>query len=110
MLSKYVWLLLHNVHGLIAEWWFLQEVNSVYRILSAILNTGNIEFAAITSQHQMEKSEVPNFKALENGMSTFHCRIWLKLTVVQIQPLLFVFLNVGHSADCIKSEWDSISW
>ncbi|XP_048868016.1 myosin-IIIb [Brienomyrus brachyistius] len=44
-----------------------EEVNSVYRILSAILNTGNIEFAAITSQHQTEKSEVPNFKALENA-------------------------------------------
>lgn len=45
----------------------LQEVNSVYRILSAILNTGNIEFASITSQHQTDKSEVPNAEALENG-------------------------------------------
>lgn len=45
----------------------LQEVNSVYRILSAILNTGNIEFASITSQHQTDKSEVPNSEALENG-------------------------------------------
>lgn len=44
-----------------------QEVNSVYNILSAILNTGNIEFAAITSQHQTDKSEVPNSEALENG-------------------------------------------
>ena len=44
-----------------------QEVNSVYRILSAILNTGNIEFTAITSQHQTDKSEVPNSEALENG-------------------------------------------
>lgn len=40
---------------------------SVYRILSAILNMGNIEFAAITSQHQTDKSEVPNSEALENG-------------------------------------------
>ncbi|XP_041116372.1 myosin-IIIb-like [Polyodon spathula] len=46
-----------------------QEVNSVYRILSAILNTGNIEFAAITSQHQTDKSEVPNAEALENAAS-----------------------------------------
>lgn len=45
----------------------LQEVTSVYRILSAILNTGNIEFAAITSQHQTDKSEVPNSESLENG-------------------------------------------
>ncbi|KAL4636181.1 myosin-IIIb isoform X1, partial [Arapaima gigas] len=44
-----------------------EEVNSVYKILSAILNTGNIEFAAITSQHQTDKSEVPNFEALENA-------------------------------------------
>uniref|UniRef100_A0A8C7MAD4 Myosin IIIB n=1 Tax=Oncorhynchus kisutch TaxID=8019 RepID=A0A8C7MAD4_ONCKI len=35
-----------------------EEVNSVYRILCAILNTGNIEFTAITSQHQTDKSEV----------------------------------------------------
>uniref|UniRef100_A0A3B3D1F7 non-specific serine/threonine protein kinase n=1 Tax=Oryzias melastigma TaxID=30732 RepID=A0A3B3D1F7_ORYME len=46
-----------------------EEVISVYRILSAILNTGNIEFAAITSQHQTDKSEVPNSEALENAAS-----------------------------------------
>uniref|UniRef100_A0A674BBG4 Myosin IIIB n=1 Tax=Salmo trutta TaxID=8032 RepID=A0A674BBG4_SALTR len=46
---------------------FTDEVNSVYRILCAILNTGNIEFTAITSQHQTDKSEVPNVEALENA-------------------------------------------
>ncbi|KAM8855050.1 LOW QUALITY PROTEIN: myosin-IIIb [Spinachia spinachia] len=46
-----------------------EEVNSVYRILSAILNTGNIEFASITSQHQTDKSEVPNSESLENAAS-----------------------------------------
>ncbi|XP_034740905.1 myosin-IIIb isoform X5 [Etheostoma cragini] len=46
-----------------------EEVNSVYQILSAILNTGNIEFASITSQHQTDKSEVPNSAALENAAS-----------------------------------------
>ncbi|XP_065818528.1 myosin-IIIb isoform X8 [Labrus bergylta] len=46
-----------------------EEVISVYRILSAILNTGNIEFASITSQHQTDKSEVPNPEALENAAS-----------------------------------------
>uniref|UniRef100_A0A3B4ABK4 non-specific serine/threonine protein kinase n=1 Tax=Periophthalmus magnuspinnatus TaxID=409849 RepID=A0A3B4ABK4_9GOBI len=46
-----------------------EEVNSVYKILSAILNTGNIEFASITSQHQTDKSEVPNSEALENAAS-----------------------------------------
>ncbi|XP_031437955.2 myosin-IIIb [Clupea harengus] len=44
-----------------------EEVNSVYRILSAILNTGNIEFTSITSQHQTDKSEVPNTQALDNS-------------------------------------------
>lgn len=46
---------------------FAQEVNSVYRILAAILNTGNIEFTSTTSQHQTDKSEVPNSESLENG-------------------------------------------
>ncbi|EHB10278.1 Myosin-IIIB, partial [Heterocephalus glaber] len=44
-----------------------KEVHSVYRILAGILNIGNIEFAAISSQHQTDKSEVPNSEALENA-------------------------------------------
>ncbi|XP_044525738.1 myosin-IIIb-like [Gracilinanus agilis] len=44
-----------------------EEVQSVYRILAAILNTGNIEFASISSEHQTDKSEVPNSEALENA-------------------------------------------
>uniref|UniRef100_A0A4W2D8X1 non-specific serine/threonine protein kinase n=1 Tax=Bos indicus x Bos taurus TaxID=30522 RepID=A0A4W2D8X1_BOBOX len=46
-----------------------KEVHSVYSILSGILNIGNIEFAAISSQHQTDKSEVPNAEALENAAS-----------------------------------------
>ncbi|XP_075861509.1 myosin-IIIb [Microcebus murinus] len=46
-----------------------KEVYSVYRILAGILNIGNIEFAAISSQHQTDKSEVPNAEALENAAS-----------------------------------------
>ncbi|XP_036109240.1 myosin-IIIb [Molossus molossus] len=46
-----------------------KEVHSVYRILAGILNIGNIEFAAISSQHQTDKSEVPNVEALENAAS-----------------------------------------
>uniref|UniRef100_A0A670HTF7 Myosin IIIB n=1 Tax=Podarcis muralis TaxID=64176 RepID=A0A670HTF7_PODMU len=47
---------------------FTDEVmHSVYRILAGILNTGNIEFAAISSQHQTDKSEVPNAEALDNA-------------------------------------------
>ncbi|XP_068936294.1 myosin-IIIb-like [Petaurus breviceps papuanus] len=45
----------------------MEEVHSVYRILAAILNTGNIEFASISSEHQTDKSEVPNSVALENA-------------------------------------------
>uniref|UniRef100_A0A8C5P367 non-specific serine/threonine protein kinase n=1 Tax=Jaculus jaculus TaxID=51337 RepID=A0A8C5P367_JACJA len=44
-----------------------REVHSVYKILAGILNIGNIEFAAISSQHQTDKSEVPNAEALENA-------------------------------------------
>ncbi|XP_051022389.1 myosin-IIIb [Acomys russatus] len=44
-----------------------KEVHSVYRILAGILNIGNIEFAAICSQHQTDKSEVPNVEALKNA-------------------------------------------
>uniref|UniRef100_A0A3Q4HGT9 non-specific serine/threonine protein kinase n=1 Tax=Neolamprologus brichardi TaxID=32507 RepID=A0A3Q4HGT9_NEOBR len=46
-----------------------EEVDSAYKILSAILNTGNIEFASITSQHQTDVSEVPNSEALKNAAS-----------------------------------------
>uniref|UniRef100_A0A673U853 non-specific serine/threonine protein kinase n=1 Tax=Suricata suricatta TaxID=37032 RepID=A0A673U853_SURSU len=46
-----------------------KEVHSVYRILAGILNIGNIEFAAISSQHQTDKSEVPDTEALENAAS-----------------------------------------
>ncbi|XP_074857658.1 myosin-IIIb [Carettochelys insculpta] len=44
-----------------------EEVHSVYKILAGILNIGNIEFAAISSQHQTDKSEVPNAEALDNA-------------------------------------------
>ncbi|NXX88249.1 MYO3B protein, partial [Centropus bengalensis] len=44
-----------------------EEVYSVYRILTGILNTGNIEFAAISSRHQTDKSEIPNPEALDNA-------------------------------------------
>ncbi|XP_006866753.1 PREDICTED: myosin-IIIb [Chrysochloris asiatica] len=46
-----------------------KEVHSVYRILAGILNIGNIEFAAISSQHQTDKSEIPNTEALKNAAS-----------------------------------------
>lgn len=51
----------------------------MYRILTGILNTGNIEFAAISSQHQTDKSEIPNPEALDNG------KYILTLSVLQMQ-------------------------
>ncbi|XP_069791758.1 myosin-IIIb-like isoform X5 [Narcine bancroftii] len=42
-----------------------EEVRSVYRVLAAILNTGNIEFASRASKHQMDKSEIPDGEPLE---------------------------------------------
>ncbi|KAG5213748.1 hypothetical protein JEQ12_009534 [Ovis aries] len=59
-----------SAHLIVQHLTFLgKEVHSVYRILAGILNIGNIEFAAISSQHQTDKSEVPNAEALENAAS-----------------------------------------
>nr|XP_033800014.1 myosin-IIIb [Geotrypetes seraphini] len=44
-----------------------EEVHSVYKILAGILNTGNIEFTAKSSQHQTDKSDVPDAESLENA-------------------------------------------
>lgn len=46
---------------------FLQELGSVYSILAAILNTGDIEFTAVASEHQTDKSNITNVSVLENG-------------------------------------------
>lgn len=58
----------------------------MYRILAGILNIGNIEFAAISSQHQTDKSEVPNAEALKNGnyLMPVHCvaKVHLSFTLV----------------------------
>ncbi|XP_047400099.1 myosin-IIIb [Sciurus carolinensis] len=77
-----------------------KEVHSVYRILAGILNIGNIEFAAISSQHQTDKSEVPNAEALENAASilsicpkellkalTSHCVVTRGETIVRANPV-----------------------
>lgn len=63
-----------------------QEVHSVYRILAGILNIGNIEFAAISSQHQTDKSEVPNAEALENGncLMSVHCVIKMHVSLTLV--------------------------
>lgn len=45
----------------------LQELGSVYSTLAAILNSGDIEFSAVASEHQTDKSDISNVSVLENG-------------------------------------------
>ncbi|XP_073074811.1 myosin-IIIb isoform X2 [Manis javanica] len=71
-----------------------KEVYSVYRILAGILNIGNIEFAAISSQHQTDKSEVPSAEALENAAS-----------VLCISPKEFQEALISH---CVVTRGETI--
>ncbi|XP_078260043.1 myosin-IIIb isoform X1 [Rhinoraja longicauda] len=43
-----------------------EEVHSVYKVIAAILNTGNIEFASRASKHQVDKSEITDGEPLKN--------------------------------------------
>lgn len=45
----------------------LQELGSVYSVLAAVLNAGDIEFAPVASEHQTDKSNILNVSVLENG-------------------------------------------
>ncbi|KAJ8375851.1 hypothetical protein SKAU_G00064310 [Synaphobranchus kaupii] len=47
----------------------LEELGSVYSILAAILNAGDIEFASVASEHQTDKSNISNIGVLENTAS-----------------------------------------
>ncbi|CAM9233392.1 unnamed protein product [Bubo scandiacus] len=47
----------------------LEELGSVYSVLAAILNVGNIEFSAVVSEHTIDKSNISNPVALENCAS-----------------------------------------
>ncbi|KAK7881492.1 hypothetical protein WMY93_029901 [Mugilogobius chulae] len=47
----------------------LEELGSVYSILAAILNAGDIEFSAVASEHQTDKSDISNISVLENVAS-----------------------------------------
>ncbi|XP_060033710.1 myosin-IIIb [Erinaceus europaeus] len=74
-----------------------KEVHSVYRILAGILNIGNIEFAAISSQHQTDKSEVPNTEALENAASV------LCISTEELQEALISYCVVTRGETIIRS-------
>ncbi|NXG51849.1 MYO3A protein, partial [Psilopogon haemacephalus] len=47
----------------------LEELGSVYSVLAAILNVGNIEFSTVVSEHTIDKSNISNPVALENCAS-----------------------------------------
>ncbi|XP_073344654.1 myosin-IIIa isoform X2 [Pagrus major] len=47
----------------------LEELGSVYSTLAAILNSGDIEFSPVASEHQTDKSDIANISVLENVAS-----------------------------------------
>ncbi|XP_059516951.1 myosin-IIIa [Myotis daubentonii] len=47
----------------------MEQLGSVYSILAAILNVGNIEFSSVATEHQVDKSHISNLAALENSAS-----------------------------------------
>ncbi|KAG8573657.1 hypothetical protein GDO81_012485 [Engystomops pustulosus] len=47
----------------------MEELGSVYSILAAILNVGNIDFTSVASEHQIDKSNIANPSVLENSAS-----------------------------------------
>ncbi|KAM8802107.1 myosin-IIIa [Rhynchonycteris naso] len=47
----------------------MEQLGSVYSILAAILNVGNIEFSSVATEHQTDKSHISNLAALENSAS-----------------------------------------
>ncbi|XP_074842384.1 myosin-IIIa [Carettochelys insculpta] len=47
----------------------MEELGSVYSILAAILNVGNVDFSSVVSEHMIDKSNISNPVALENCAS-----------------------------------------
>ncbi|XP_048367291.1 myosin-IIIa isoform X2 [Sphaerodactylus townsendi] len=47
----------------------MEELGSVYSILAAILNVGNIEFSSVVTEHMIDKSIICNLTPLENSAS-----------------------------------------
>ncbi|XP_032099967.1 myosin-IIIa [Sapajus apella] len=47
----------------------MEQLGSIYSILTAILNVGNIEFSSVATEHQIDKSHISNHTALENSAS-----------------------------------------
>ncbi|XP_051006852.1 myosin-IIIa [Acomys russatus] len=47
----------------------MEQLGSVYSVLAAVLNVGNIEFSSVATEYQMDKSYICNHTALENSAS-----------------------------------------
>uniref|UniRef100_A0A8C9J3Y5 Myosin-IIIa n=1 Tax=Panthera tigris altaica TaxID=74533 RepID=A0A8C9J3Y5_PANTA len=47
----------------------MEQLGSIYSILAAIMNVGNIEFSSVATEHQLDKSHISNHAALENSAS-----------------------------------------
>ncbi|KAG8443281.1 hypothetical protein GDO86_011906, partial [Hymenochirus boettgeri] len=73
-----------------------EELGSVYSILAAILNVGDIDFTSVASEHQIDKSHISNPVVLENSASllcikaeelkdalTTHCVVTRGETIIQ---------------------------
>uniref|UniRef100_A0A8D3C379 non-specific serine/threonine protein kinase n=1 Tax=Scophthalmus maximus TaxID=52904 RepID=A0A8D3C379_SCOMX len=52
----------------------LEELGSVYSTLAAVLNSGDIEFCPVASEHQTDKSNISNISVLENVSSLLRIR------------------------------------
>uniref|UniRef100_A0AAX7UB73 non-specific serine/threonine protein kinase n=1 Tax=Astatotilapia calliptera TaxID=8154 RepID=A0AAX7UB73_ASTCA len=52
----------------------LEELGNVYSTLAAILNSGDIEFSPVASEHQTDKSNICNMSVLENVASLLRIR------------------------------------
>ncbi|KAA0704947.1 Myosin-IIIa [Triplophysa tibetana] len=74
----------------------LEELGSVYSLLAGILNTGDVEFTSVASEHQTDKSNISNMAVLESAASllcirgdelqealTSHCVVMRGETIVR---------------------------
>ncbi|KAG8504710.1 Myosin-IIIa [Galemys pyrenaicus] len=50
----------------------MEQLGSIYSILAAILNVGNIEFSSVATEYQIDKSHIANHTALENSASLLY--------------------------------------
>ncbi|XP_034616113.1 myosin-IIIa [Trachemys scripta elegans] len=74
----------------------MEELGSVYSILAAILNVGNIEFSSVVSEHMIDKSNISNPVALEN------CASLLCIQADELQEALTSYCVVTRGETIIR--------